>query len=90
MLPLSNDHHLHSHIFPCNLFFYAYVFIYKPEIMLSIALSFAFLKNLLFLLLCYIQFLFLNLYVFLFFKYQFIYFNWRLISLQYCTGFAMH
>ena len=47
MLPLSNDHHLHSHIFPCNLFFYAYVFIYKPEIMLSIALSFAFLKNLL-------------------------------------------
>ena len=52
-----------------------------------------FLKIYFYLLLCYIQFLFLNLYVFLFFKffkYQFIYFNWRLISLQYCTGFAMH
>ena len=27
---------------------------------------------------------------FLFFKYKFIYFNWRLITLQYCTGFAIH
>ena len=25
-----------------------------------------------------------------FFKYKFIYFNWRLISLQYCIGFAIH
>ena len=25
-----------------------------------------------------------------FFKYKFIYFNWRLITLQYCIGFAMH
>ena len=23
-------------------------------------------------------------------KYKFIYFNWRLITLQYCTGFAIH
>jgi len=27
---------------------------------------------------------------FLFFKYKFIYFNCRLITLQYCTGFAIH
>ena len=26
----------------------------------------------------------------LFFKYNFIYFNWRLITLQYCIGFAIH
>ena len=26
----------------------------------------------------------------LFLKYKFIYFNWRLISLQYCIGFAIH
>ena len=26
----------------------------------------------------------------LFFKYKFIYFNWRLITLQYCIGFAIH
>ena len=26
----------------------------------------------------------------LFFKYKFIYFNWRLIPLQYCIGFATH
>jgi len=26
----------------------------------------------------------------LFFKYKFIYFNWRLINLQYCIGFAIH
>ena len=25
-----------------------------------------------------------------FLKYKFIYFNWRLIILQYCTGFAIH
>ena len=25
-----------------------------------------------------------------FFKYKFIYFNWRLITLQYCVGFAIH
>ena len=24
------------------------------------------------------------------FKYEFIYFNWRLITLQYCIGFAIH
>jgi len=29
-------------------------------------------------------------YVFLFLKYKFIYFNWRLITLQYCIGFAIH
>ena len=29
--------------------------------------------------------------IFSFFKkYKFIYFNWRLITLQYCTGFAIH
>ena len=28
--------------------------------------------------------------MFLFFKYKFIYFNWRLITLQYCIGFAIH
>ena len=27
---------------------------------------------------------------FLFLKYKFIYFNWRLITLQYCIGFAIH
>ena len=27
---------------------------------------------------------------FIFFKYKFIYFNWRLITLQYCIGFAIH
>ena len=27
---------------------------------------------------------------FYFFKYKFIYFNWRLITLQYCVGFAVH
>ena len=26
----------------------------------------------------------------LFFYYKFIYFNWRLITLQYCIGFAIH
>ena len=25
-----------------------------------------------------------------FFKYKYIYFNWRLITLQYCIGFAIH
>ena len=28
--------------------------------------------------------------MFLFFKYKFIYFNWRLITSQYCIGFAIH
>ena len=28
--------------------------------------------------------------LFYFFKYKFIYFNWRLITLQYCIGFATH
>ena len=28
--------------------------------------------------------------VLFFFKYKFIYFNWRLIILQYCIGFAIH
>ena len=27
---------------------------------------------------------------YIFFKYKFIYFNWRLITLQYCIGFAIH
>ena len=27
---------------------------------------------------------------FIFFKYKSIYFNWRLITLQYCIGFAIH
>ena len=27
---------------------------------------------------------------FLFFKFKFIYFNWRLITLKYCIGFAIH
>ena len=31
-----------------------------------------------------------TLFYFLFFKYKFIYFNWRLITLQYCIGFAIH
>ena len=26
----------------------------------------------------------------IFFKFKFIYFNWRLITLQYCVGFAIH
>ena len=34
----------------------------------------------------------LSLFYFLriFLKYKFVYFNWRLITLQYCTGFAIH
>ena len=28
--------------------------------------------------------------LFIYFKFKFIYFNWRLISLQYCIGFAIH
>ena len=28
--------------------------------------------------------------VYTLFKYKFIYFNWRLITLQYCIGFAIH
>ena len=35
------------------------------------------------------QFLKLN-FAYSFFKYKFIYFNWRLITLQYCIGFAIH
>jgi len=35
-------------------------------------------------------FLFLFLYFLNFFKFKFIYFNWRLITLQYCIGFAIH
>ena len=35
--------------------------------------------------------LFILFYFYLFiFKYKFIYFNWRLITLQYCIGFAIH
>ena len=33
----------------------------------------------------YIEFIFFN-----FLKYKFIYFNWRLITLQYYIGFAIH
>jgi len=33
---------------------------------------------------------FLPLSFLIFFKYKFIYFNWRLITLQYCIGFAIH
>ena len=29
-------------------------------------------------------------YILNFLKYKFIYFNWRLITLQYCIGFAIH
>ena len=36
-----------------------------------------------------IYFTFVNLFLY-FFKYIFIYFNWRLITLQYCIGFAIH
>ena len=28
--------------------------------------------------------------IYYFFKYKFVYFNWRLITLQYCIGFAIH
>ena len=31
-----------------------------------------------------------NFFCFFFFKFKFIYFNWRLITLQYCIGFAIH
>ena len=34
--------------------------------------------------------LFSNFLFFNFFKFKFIYFNWRLITLQYCIGFATH
>ena len=33
---------------------------------------------------------FLKIFLTYFFKYKFIYFNWRLITLQYCIGFAIH
>ena len=29
-------------------------------------------------------------YFLLFVKYKFIHFNWRLVTLQYCSGFAIH
>ena len=29
-------------------------------------------------------------FIYYFFKFKFIYFNWRLITLQYCIGFAVH
>ena len=35
-------------------------------------------------------FIFYLTFYFILFKYQFIYFNWRLITLQYCIGFAIH
>ena len=28
--------------------------------------------------------------IYIFFKFKFIYLNWRLIALQYCVGFAIH
>jgi len=31
-----------------------------------------------------------KIFTFYFFKYKFIYFNWRLITLQYCIAFAIH
>ena len=31
-----------------------------------------------------------SLFILFYFKYKFIYFNWRLITLQYCSGFAIH
>ena len=37
-----------------------------------------------------LDFLFFFFYLILFLKYKCIYFNWRLIMLQYCTGFAIH
>ena len=39
---------------------------------------------------CYRIFFFLSRCWVLFLKYKFIYFNWRLITLQYCIGFAIH
>ena len=33
---------------------------------------------------------FFNCWLFIIFKYKFIYFNWSLITLQYCIGFAIH
>ena len=38
-----------------------------------------------FLFFLYLMYLFFN-----FLKYKFIYFNWRLLTLQYCIGFAIH
>ena len=32
----------------------------------------------------------ISFFLFYFLKYKFIYFNWRLIPLQYCIGFAIH
>ena len=36
------------------------------------------------------QFHFVFYHLFIFFWFKFIYFNWRLITLQYCIGFAIH
>ena len=36
------------------------------------------------------EFLFLVHFIYYFIKYKFIYFNWRLITLQYCSGFVIH
>ena len=33
---------------------------------------------------------FIHIFFLIFFYYKFIYFNWRLITLQYCIGFAIH
>ena len=38
---------------------------------------------------CFFRILHYDLFIF-FFKHKFIYFNWRLITLQYCIGFAIH
>ena len=39
---------------------------------------------------CLLVYHFFSYFIYLFFKITFIYFNWRLITLQYCIGFAMH
>ena len=36
------------------------------------------------------HYLFLACFSFFFLKYEFIYFTWRLVTLQYCIGFAIH
>ena len=39
----------------------------------------------------YLHRLWCELFIFIyFFKFKFIYFNWRLITLRYCIGFAIH
>ena len=39
---------------------------------------------------CHPLLIFFLQFIFVFFKYKYIYFNWRLITLQYCIGFAIH